>query len=183
MRKHLSLTIAGLGVLTLIMAIAVVVLSLRTTDSDQQSTASIVPGHWWTITLTEQEVEILGRMWGSEVTATQLIRGLRPEILEEVPGEGISALDRCEVCWPAETMEIGLKFPIVDCAGRGLPASERDGGSTSFFSYFVGVSAYEHLTLGEYQNLDYTTDTFYRISIYTDEVCGVSPAPDSSADL
>jgi hypothetical protein len=182
MRKYLWAIIAGVCVLMLVAVGVAFVPRLLNSSSGETNQEILEPGHWQRAMLNKEQVEILRALWGKEVTIAQLIEEVWPGVLQEIPAEGVSVLDQRSVDWPAETMDEALKFPLVFCAGYGLPAPLDDSGSTPLFYCYIGTEAWERNTLFNVTNR--RAETLYRISMYIDDVCTVGPLPpDSSVDL
>ena len=182
MRKYLWAIIAGVCVLMLVAAGAAFVPRLLNSSSAEMNQQILEPGHWQRTMLDKEQVEILRGLWGKEVTIAQLIDAVWPGALQELPNEGAGVLGQHSVSWPGKTMDDGLKYPFVLCAGYGLSAPLEGAGLAPFLSCYIGTQGWETNTLFNATNR--TAETFYRISMYVDDVCTVGPVPpDSSVDL
>jgi len=74
MKKYLWSIIAGVCVLALVAAGAVVVPRLLSSSSGDANEEIVEPAQWWKMTLNQDQAEIWRELWGKDITMAQSSR-------------------------------------------------------------------------------------------------------------
>ena len=136
MRKYLWAIVAGVCVLVLIAAGIVFIPRLLGDTHVEPEPVELIPAHWWQADLTERQLETLAALWGSDITAAKLLQGLWPEVLQQMPDEAATSLERKVVRWPTERSEDWESQYI--CGGAGVT---HENGPT-MYDYYIGYRSW-----------------------------------------
>lgn len=166
MRKHRWAIIAGVCVLALIVVGAIFIPELFSNDQVHQGQEQIVPGHWWKTELTDQQLGTLSTLWGGDITVTELLEEIWPEVLQDLPQEALIAYDIRSIDWPTEEYE-DWRAQLI-CTLRGIPHEE----GMLVYSFYLGSSDGEERTFYYSIDKNFTSDRMYRVSLYTNKLQG-----------
>jgi hypothetical protein len=164
MREYLWAIIAGVCILALIVVGAVFIPRIFSSTHIEEPVEIVMPGHWYQTTLNDQQLKTLQTLWGSDMTTTQFIKEIWPEVLLRLPKEGVDAFGKQGMGWiqsweDYEQVQILHQWSGVLCAG-----------GTAHFEIYLGRRAEEGATFRRSKEPPIVEDRCYRISIYTDDV-------------
>lgn len=169
MRKHLWTFIAGACVLLIIISVLIIprLFSSRSTDT-LDNYVTVIPEHWWRLSLNDQQLEVLEGLWGSQMSTRQLVEEIWPDILDEFPDFCISILENRGVSWSSRSFE---EWARIQCRhfGKGMY------DATNEFYYcemYIGPEDLEESSLSfrHAKEMPLVADRCYRVSFYTDDV-------------
>lgn len=177
MKKYLWGIVAAVCVLALMIVGVVFIPPLFETGTQDEGEVEMIPAHWWETDLSEQQLEDLAGLWGSPVTAAQLLQKLWPDVLLQLPQEALGAYEKQEVRWPTEDFE-DWNADVI-CGGGGV---NHDEGMTLYF-YYLGSPEYEPMTMLVDVARGFTEDRMYRVSLHTDIPEGAHPWSESGMQV
>jgi hypothetical protein len=165
MRKHRWAIIAGVCVLALLIVAGAIFIPMLFYRGHPHSVSEghviLMPGHWWKAEITEQQRSSLGTLWGKDITAAQLLQGLWPDVLQQLPQEAVTGYEKRWVAWPTATYEEWHGEMLCN-----LQAAPGDGGLITCCIY-VGTHESEEITFEIAGDRGFTEERTYRVSLYT----------------
>jgi hypothetical protein len=178
MRKHRWAIIAGVCVVVLIVVGAVFI--PRALHSSASSTGTedrivVMPGHWWKVSLDEQKIEILRRVWHTGITRKDLVDMLWPGVLQKLPAAAGASWERQKVDWPNEPFDDWEDIQAW-CFSAMLPVQD----DPIVFDVYLGSDEWETddmFTVSRIIGTGLTSDNRYRVSMYTNDVLGHLDGP------
>lgn len=168
MNKHLWAVIAGVCVVAVLTGAGASFTpwayhSLHPTPHFDEP-VELVPAHWWKADMTEEQPSTSGALWGSDITAAQMLQQLWPEALQQMPPEAAIALEKHQEGWPTAKYE-DWKHNYI-CGG----ISTHGEGGVSDYVYYVGDPESERGTLVQSVRVaaerGFAEDRMYRVSLY-----------------
>jgi hypothetical protein len=165
MQKHRWAIIAGFCLLALVVVGAIFIPRIFSSSHIEEPGEIVTPGHWWKTDLNEQQLKTLQTLWGTAMTKTQFLEQICPEVLQQLPKEGVDALGNTPISWPGSWEE----YEQYQTMSVGATTGTRDEGLT-FFEIYLGRHAEEETTFRRNGEPPVVADRYYRISIYMDDV-------------
>ena len=169
MRKYKWTIIAGACVVVLIVLGAIFIPRLFSAPSAEEPSdyVTVMPGHWWKISLNQEQLETLRGLWGTDVDARQVIDAVSPGVLRELPEDVVAniAAGRNQL-WPTDSFEEWEQIQAM-CCSRSRPLEK----GVTMFDLYIGCRKTEAGSRFEVrQELGISEENRYRISLYTDDV-------------
>ena len=140
----------------------------------------VIPGHWWKTYMTDEQLQLLGEVWDTELTCMDLLQLLWPEIVTELPQDMIDSWKEHEVSWPGpswETTYDDIKGPLPKLSilyfEAGVPKISGDyKNGYKDYSFYMGPVSDESGTMEVFKFKDLQPEDNYRISFYIDNIMG-----------
>ena len=167
MRKYLWGIVAGVFVLALL-AVGVIflpplIMNHPSSGELDEGQMVLMPGHWWKMEITEQQRNSLATLWGRDMSTTELLRELWPEVLQQLPQEALAVYEKRKVGWPVDAYEEWTGTMLSNCGGSSI-----EMGATVCCVY-LGSREDERYTFKTVDDRGFTEEKTYRVSIYTSD--------------
>lgn len=174
MRKYSWAVIAGVCVVALIVVGACFLLGLFDSSPSgsmpdiPESREKVIPAHWWQASLTEQQLEVLRSLWGTEINIKQFLEAIWPTVLDEMPADVAAFMGDDAVRWTYGSFE---EWTEIQSMGFGHGRSPEEGATAMMFDFYLGRRDQERdITFTVRKGSGIVPDNCYRISLYTDDV-------------
>ncbi len=110
MRKYKWAIIAGVCALALLIVVLALFIPRLFRNpplppSTPESQEIVIPAHWWKASLTEQQLDVLRSLWGTETGVKPFLEAVWPAVLDEMPADATSLMGEFNVAWPRQSFE------------------------------------------------------------------------------
>ena len=173
MRKYKWAIIAGVCVLALLIVVAAIFIprlfrNPALPPSIPESREIVIPAHWWQASLTEQQLEVLRSLWGTEITVPQFLEAIWPTVLDEMPADVAAFVGDDAMKWTYESFEEWTQIQKMFFGHGRLP---EEGATAMNVVFYPGRRDQERdTTFIVRKGNGIVPENCYRISLYTDDV-------------
>ena len=189
MPKRLWVTIAAVLVVAVVVSGVLLLPGLFNEKKDDQNDTpvdidigkeTVLPGHWWKTEITEEQLQLLGDIWNTDVTYLDVLQKLWPEIEIELPQHMTIAWNEKAVQWSNPSWEEkykNLKGPapvpnILYCNVAVPNISGDPTGGYKAYALYMGIENYENETMEVFKFNELVPENTYRVSFYVDNIIG-----------
>lgn len=130
---------------------------------------TVIPEHWWTASITEERLQLLGEAWGDELAIIDMVQMLWPDVIPELPQDMVETWEESPLLWPVDEWDTFLNSPMQTLYNSS--GGPHDGKMFAY-DFFIGMKYYEDQTFEIDRDLGVVAERRYRISLYTSEAIG-----------
>jgi len=130
----------------------------------------VVPGHQWTMSMTEEQMDLLKNSWGREVTILELTNLLWPEVTRDIPQHMVDCWRDKKVIWFAPDLSNLVEGPIPSTGLLDLKNGTYHVEGYWMYEFYIGLVTCETPSMMIEDCLGVTSDKCYRVSLYTDNI-------------
>jgi hypothetical protein len=130
----------------------------------------VVPGHHWTMSMTEKQLDLLKNCWGSEMTILELTTLLWPEVVNFLPEHMVHCWSENKLYWSTSELSNLINSSIHYMSFlelmRGIPFED----SYRMYFFYIGLVEPEVNSMRVDDSLNVVPENVYRVSLYTDNI-------------
>jgi hypothetical protein len=124
----------------------------------------------WAMSMTEEQLDLLKKSWGSEMTILELSDLLCPEVVSVIPEHMINCWNDNKVYWSTPDLSDLIEGPIPSMSLLELMNGIELEGGYRMYALYIGLAEPEVSSMIIDDSLNVTPENIYRVSLYTDGI-------------